>query len=101
MKLVDYPLILIVWGQDGCPACEEYTPRFRGIASKYASCIPAVVIDAERFEGAANHYRIRSTPTTMISRYGRRSLYSIEGTAPDEQIERLFQFAMQGMDCKL
>jgi len=101
MKLIDYPLLIVVWGQEGCPACEEFTPRFRRIAAKYARCVPAVVVDAERFDSAANHYRIRATPTTMISRFGRRSLYSIEGTAPDDQVEALFQFAMHGMDCKL
>jgi thiol-disulfide isomerase/thioredoxin len=101
MKLIDYPVIVIVWGQDGCPACEEYTPRFRQVAGQYASCIPSVVIDAERYDQAANHYRIRATPTTMISRYGRRSLYSIEGSTENKQIETLFQYAMRGMDCKL
>lgn len=101
VKLVDYPLLIIVWGQEGCPACEEYTPRFRRIAAQYARCVPAVVVDAGRFDRASDHYRIRATPTTMISRFGRRSLYSIEGSAPDQQIENLFQFAMRGLDCKL
>lgn len=101
MKLIDYPCIVIVWGMNGCPACEEYTPRFRRIAGRYARCVPAVVIDSEQYEQASDHYRIRATPTTMISRYGRRSLHHIEGSAPDAEIERLFQIAMHGMDCKL
>jgi thiol-disulfide isomerase/thioredoxin len=101
MKLVDYPLIVMVWGMDGCPACEEYIPRFRRVASKYAQCVPAVVLDANRYEDAANHFRIRATPTTITSRYGRRGIYAIEGDAPDEDIEKLFTAVMWGRDCKL
>lgn len=101
MKLIDYPILVVVWGQDGCPACAEYVPHFRRVATKYASCVPSVVIDAANFERAADHYRVRETPTTMISRYGRRSLYSIVGDAPESEIEQLFQYAMHGLDCKL
>jgi thioredoxin-like negative regulator of GroEL len=101
VKLIDYPILIIVWGQDGCPACSEYVPRFRRVANRYQRCLPSVVVDAEKFERAANHYRIRETPTTMISRYGRRSLYSISGAAGEGEIDKLFQYAMTGMDCKL
>lgn len=101
MKIIDYPVIIVVWSQEGCPGCGTYVPKFKRVAPKYQKCIPSIVADAERFGNAADHYRIKVTPTTLILRYGRPSLYRIEGDAEPTVIEELFQRAMVGMDCPL
>lgn len=101
MKLIDYPILIVVWSQEGCPGCESYFPKFKKVAPKYQACIPSIIVDVSRHERAADHYRVRVTPMTTIMRYGRQSLYAIEGDADEAQIESLFQTAMVGMDCSL
>lgn len=101
MKLINYPVLVVVWSQEGCPGCASYLPKFRRVAPLYQSCIPSVVVDAAQHDSAADHYRIRVTPTTSILRYGRQSLQLIEGDADEATIDQLFHFAMRGMDCSL
>lgn len=101
MKIIDYPVIVVVWSQEGCPGCSSYLPKFRKVAPKYQTCIPSIVVSAENFGRAADHYRIRVTPTTSILRYGRQSPSVLEGDADPNAIEGLFQTAMVGMDCQI
>lgn len=101
MKLTDRPVVVVTWAMHGCPACDEYLPTFRKIAEKYQRCVPSVIVDANRYPAAADHYRVKATPTTMIMRYGRRGIMKIEGAADEAEIERLFGYAFYGMDCKI
>lgn len=96
MKLTEYPVIIVVWGQEGCPACDEFIPRFRRVAKKWARCVPAVVVDAGAYTDAADSFRVQSTPTTMILRHGRKSLFLLDGATDDASIERLFAYASDG-----
>lgn len=101
MKFTQYPVLIVVWTQDGCPACEDYKPRFARIAERYASCVPAVILNAAQYMAAADYYRVETTPTTMLLRQGQRSVFTLHGAADDAAIDSYFQSAMHGLDCQV
>lgn len=102
MKIWEMPVAVIVWTQDGCPACEEYLPKFRNIALQYAKCMPVIIADVNAFSRAADIFRVQSTPSTIITRYGRRGFAGfIDGDASEERIRTLFAAAANGLDCPI
>jgi thiol-disulfide isomerase/thioredoxin len=92
----DYPLLVACWYQDGCPACEEYLPRLRGVAERYKACVPTAILDANEYTEDADGVFVRATPTTMILRYGRRSPYTI-GAVTDLEIDQFYQVVMRSL----
>lgn len=102
MKIWEMPVAIIVWTQDGCPACEEYMPKFMEIAQQYMKCLPVIIADVSMFPGAADAFRVQSTPLTMITRYGRRGFGGfIDGDGSEERIRSLFLSAVNGLDCQI
>lgn len=100
MKIWDMPVAVIVWTQDGCPACEEYLPKFRNVALQYAKCMPVIVADVNAFPRAADVFRVSATPYTIITRYGQRGFAGfIDGDGSEERIRTLFAAAASGLDC--
>ena len=74
----------------GCPACESYLPVFRKVAERYA--IPAFAVDSNAFPEAADKYKIKVTPTTLLLKWGRvTKRFEGEGTTAD--VEKLFRWA--------
>ncbi len=95
-------MLVVVWTQDGCPACEEYHPTFVSAAAHYQNCVPSVVVKADEWSAEADRYFISGTPTTTLLRYGRRTFHTLNGPATAEQIDHYFQVAMRLVrDCQL
>ena len=102
MKIWEMPVAIIVFIQDGCPACEEYMPKFLAVAEQYKGCLPVIIADVNMFPGAADVWRIQSTPTTLIARYGNRGFAGfIDGDGSEDRIRSLFSAAANGMDCQV
>ena len=101
MRLIDYPLLVVCWTQEGCPACDEYLPILRRVAAQYQSCIPTVILRAEDYPGGADMYRIQTTPTLMIMRYGRRTPVALLGASDEASTDALYRVASRGLDCEL
>lgn len=102
MKIWEMPVAIIVWTQEGCPACEEFMPKFMKIAQQYQKCLPVIIADVSMFPGAADEFRVQSTPSTMITRYGRRGFAGfIDGDGSEERIRHLFAAAVNGLDCQV
>ena len=102
MKIWDMPVAILVWTQDGCPACDEFMPKFSKIAQEYAGCLPIIIADVSQFPRAADTCRVQSTPSTIITRYGRRGFAGfIDGDASEERIRSLFSAAANGLDCQV
>jgi thioredoxin-like negative regulator of GroEL len=77
-------------------------PKFMGIAKEYSGCLPIIVADVNQFPRAADLFRVQSTPTMMITRYGRRGFAGfIDGDASEERIRNLFTAAANGLDCQV
>lgn len=98
-----YPAIVVCWRQEGCPACEQFSPVFRAIAKRYERCIPSALIDCTDGPLAtwSDAYRVRHTPTVMVIRHGRPSLRRLEGAVPPEQLELFYAYAVRGLECHL
>jgi thioredoxin 2 len=101
VKFTDLPVVVVVWAMDGCPGCEEYAPIFKSVAPRYEGCVPWVILDAEKWAKASDHYRVKATPTTMILQYGRKSVYMLEGAGTEEEVDQIFKYASFGMGCEL
>jgi thiol-disulfide isomerase/thioredoxin len=99
VNIMQIPVAVIVWTQEGCPACEDYIPRFLQIAKRYERCLPILIVDVNRFPEAADAFGVMNTPTTFVSRYGQRSFRFLDGDVPEYAIESLFQAALRGLDC--
>jgi thiol-disulfide isomerase/thioredoxin len=101
ISVLEAPVVVLVVHQEGCPACEEYLPRFQRIAERYARCIPHLVVDANVYPDAADALKVESTPTTLVLRHGRMTSRNLTGAAEDADIEKLFVAASRGMECVL
>jgi thioredoxin-like negative regulator of GroEL len=92
----EYPLLIASWYQEGCPACEEFTPRLRAVADRYRACVPTTILSANEYSDDADSLWVRSTPTTMILRHGRKSPYQI-GAVTDAEIEAFYAVVLRGL----
>ena len=102
MKIWEMPVAIIVWTQEGCTGCDDFKPKVLQVAQAYHGCLPVIIADVDRFPAAADAFQIKSTPTTIITRYAQRGFGAfIEGDAPIERIERLFAQAAIGLDCQV
>lgn len=101
MKLHEYPVIVVVWGMPDCPACKEYTPRFKAIAERYEGCVPAAMFDTESVDGYwIDHFRVVHIPCTMVLRHGQVTARR-DRPIEDRTIQHLFDLAMIGQECSL
>lgn len=102
MRIQEYPVIVVVWGMDGCPSCAAYIPIFRQIAEVYGACVPAAVFNASAPEvsAAADYYGIAEVPTTMVLRYGKPTVQRI-GELTAQETDYVFQLATIGLDCQV
>jgi len=88
---------VVVFHQNGCPACHEYLPRFKRLAVKYRSFLniqtPNLNRSSRPIQDAAIAYKITAAPTTLVLDANDKVLRRRVGAIPDEQIEALFKFA--------
>lgn len=85
---------VFVFGQTGCPACEDYIPRFQRLAGG-AAC-PIGVYDLAK-DPKANEFATRlgvnATPTTVVMN-SRGQLLKKVGAIADREIQKLLRLAL-------
>lgn len=91
IHLAQQPVLVLVFGMEGCPACSDYLPVFRRVAEKFPS-VPAYAIDCNKQSEVADRFKVRATPTTFLLKHG-RVVRRIEGEVGAAEIERLFRGA--------
>ena len=101
IRVTDHPLVVVLWTQEGCDACESTVGPWTEIAGRYQSCLPSIQVDCGNHASAANAYRIKATPTIMVLRWGRASYRRLEGEVTAAEIEAFYQQAAVGLDCAL
>ena len=83
---------VLVFVMSGCPACHDYTPRFKRLAAAYeAKGMPVRVLDItkdKRAAALADSMRVKATPTTVVHTRGGKTLRRI-GSLPDPEIAKL------------
>jgi thioredoxin-like negative regulator of GroEL len=101
VTIFDIPVAVLVWTQEGCPACEQYLPKLRKIAEKYSQCVPTIIADVNQFPNAADAFRVSATPYTVISRYGRPPAFAgfADGDVDEGRIESIYASAVTGAEC--
>lgn len=88
---------VVVFYQDGCPACHEYVPRFKRIAVKYRGHLNIQVVNlnraVKRVQDAAIVFKITSIPTTLVLDANDQELQRKIGAISDAQIAKLLENA--------
>ena len=75
IDLTNERVLVALFVQEGCPACEEYLPRFERVADRYRRAgMPIIVYDAtstdDELVAFMDRYQIEATPTLLVLRRG-------------------------------
>lgn len=95
MNLSAHPAIVVVIHREGCGACQEFVPRARAIAARWASCCPTVFLDSDENRDWCDRVQIQYTPTLLALRHG-RIVRRHEGLVPDEAVESAYAELVTG-----
>lgn len=88
VNLADYPVLIIMFGMDGCPACSEWLPRFHAAAQRHPR-VPAFAVESNAQSDAADRFGVRETPTTFLLQEG-RIVMRFKGAGSTADAEKLF-----------
>jgi thiol-disulfide isomerase/thioredoxin len=99
INLANERVLVAVFVQEGCGACEEFLPRFRALADRYQRAgMPIVVYDAAAQDPELvawmDGYGVSATPTVLVLRRG-PGWARYEGALPDKEIEDVLLGAYQ------
>lgn len=88
---------VVVFYQDGCPACHDYLPKFRRVAVKYRPFVAIKGVNMAKRESlaAADQYKIKAAPTTLILDAAGKVLRREEGSLDVAAIELIFAEAVR------
>lgn len=87
---------IVVFHQNGCPACHDYLPRFKRRAVKYRALCniqTANISTNEKAFHAANKFKVEAVPTTIVFNDSDKVLRRAEGAIADIEIIKLLEFA--------
>ena len=86
------PAAVFVFHQHGCPACAQYLPRFKRVASPFRAAYPIGIYDLAKDkhgqEFATRLGGIRAVPTTVVMT-DRGALHKHVGALDEATIVRL------------
>lgn len=93
---IDANAVVVVFTIAGCPACDEYKPRFTRIAQAYTQAVPIWLLDANDtrpdVRDLATRLNVTNVPVTFVMRRP-SGVMKIEGGIPDDQIAWLLGIA--------
>lgn len=112
MSLAHVKSLVVVFVMPGCPACEDYKPRFEAQVEQWMAhgqplywyksgavpprAIPVLVLNATSDDpsvvGFADQYDIKALPTTLLLTQNAKPV-KIEGALDDQQIYELLASA--------
>ena len=113
MSLDNVRCLIVLLAMPGCPACEDYTPRFErevgrwqkfGVPLVYYApgatitkkTIPIMIVDATSADPGVQAFcdlhKVQGMPTTLLLTHNAPPV-RIEGSVPDEEIYRLLESA--------
>lgn len=113
IDLAQTNVVVIVFGMEGCGACEHYIPRLKTEAEQLAlqgfpfvvqptSLIPGQIpilfydaaSDDKTVQQLADRYEVHATPTTIVAARGPGS-FKAEGSLANNQIQWLLMMASE------
>lgn len=91
-------VIVVVFVQEGCPACDDFKPRFDRLAERYVRAgLPIFVYNAASDDTALSSWmdqlKVEGTPTLLVLKRGPSRPLRIDGAVPDDEIETALRSA--------
>ncbi|MGF1712705.1 thioredoxin TrxC [Vibrio kagoshimensis] len=86
------PVVIDFWAT-WCNPCVGFAPVFSDVATERAGAVRFVKIDTEAQQQLAAQYQIRSIPTVMVFKNGKR-VDSINGALPKSQFDQWLNQAL-------
>ncbi|MGB1320416.1 MAG: thioredoxin TrxC [Vibrio gallaecicus] len=86
------PVVIDFWAT-WCNPCVGFAPVFSDVATERAGSVRFVKIDTEAQQQLAAQYQIRSIPTVMVFKNGKR-VDSINGALPKSQFDQWLNQAL-------
>ncbi|MFV0575364.1 MAG: thioredoxin TrxC [Vibrio sp.] len=86
------PVVIDFWAP-WCNPCVGFAPVFSDVAQEMAENVRFIKIDTESQQNLAAKYQIRSIPTIMVFKAGKK-LDSINGALPKSQFSQWLQQAL-------
>lgn len=80
-------VVVILFKMEGCPACEEYEPRFQRIAEPYQGHFPILIFDVTdpTMQAVADRLKVYGLPATFVLRRP-VGLIRAEGNIDDHEL---------------
>ncbi|OEE72720.1 thioredoxin TrxC [Vibrio genomosp. F6] len=89
----DQPVVVDFWAP-WCNPCVGFAPVFSDIAQERKGDVRFIKIDTENQQSLAAHYQIRSIPTVMVFKNGKR-VDMINGALPKSQFTQWLNAAIE------
>jgi len=85
-----HPLVIVDFYADWCGPCKAQAPILKELKSEVGDLVKVVKIDTEKNQKLSAELGIRSIPTMMLYRYGKK-VWQQSGVAQKEQLKKLLK----------
>jgi len=92
-------LEVLVFVQEGCPACHEIRPLVDRLAAHYGRCVRTRIVDVNRESLLADSMHIENTPTVIGSKNFYAEVRMVGGENAEQRLPQLYHSLLSGGSC--
>ncbi len=90
---------VLVFIQDGCPACHEVLPLVNQLSGHYVRCVRTRIVDVNREPIFADALQIQETPTIIGTRNYEAQVRMVGADNAPTRLPELYQTLMASGSC--
>lgn len=85
-----HPIVIVDFYADWCGPCKMQAPILKELKKEVGDLVKVIKIDTEKNQKLSSELNIRSIPTLMLYRYGKK-VWQHSGVAQKEQLKSLLK----------